>query len=75
MYGISISEQSLCGRKKEGETKNITSSKFIKKYNLTSASSVQSAAKQLLKNDLITQTDGVYRIYDYFFSDWLAKVY
>lgn len=60
---------------KEGVTKNITSSKFIKKYNLTSASSVQSAAKQLLKNDLITQTDGFYRVYDYFFSDWLAKIY
>ena len=60
---------------KEGEAVNITSSKFIKKYNLNSASSVQSAVKLLLKNDLITQIDNTYRVYDYFFKEWLAKVY
>ena len=60
---------------KEGIAQNITSSKFIKKYNLNSASTVQSAVKLLLKNDLLTRTDSGYRVYDYFFSDWLAKVY
>lgn len=60
---------------KEGVARNITSSVFIKKYNLNSASSVQSAVRLLLKNDLITQTDGAYRVYDYFFSEWLAKMY
>lgn len=60
---------------KEGIACNITSSKFIKKYNLNSASSVQSAVKLLLKNDLITQIDNTYRVYDYFFMEWLAKVY
>ena len=60
---------------KEGVARNITSSHFIKKYNLNSASSVQSAVKLLLKNDLITQADGAYRVYDYFFSEWLAKMY
>lgn len=60
---------------KEGMAHNITSSKFIKKYNLNSASSVQSAVKLLLKNDLITQSDNAYRVYDYFLSEWLAKVY
>ena len=60
---------------KEGIAQNITSSKFIKKYNLGSASTVQSAVKLLLKNDLLTRTDNGYRVYDYFFSDWLAKVY
>ena len=60
---------------KEGKAQNITSSKFIKKYNLNSASSVQSAVKLLLKNDLITQVDNTYRVYDYFFSEWLANVY
>ena len=60
---------------KEGVARNITSSHFIKKYNLNSASSVQSAVKLLLKNDLITQSDGAYRGYDYFFSEWLAKMY
>jgi len=60
---------------KEGMAHNITSSRFIKKYNLNSASSVQSAVKLLLKNDLVTQSDNGYRVYDYFLSEWLAKVY
>jgi hypothetical protein len=60
---------------KEGIAQNITSSKFIKKYNLNSASSVQAAVKLLMKNDIITQTDKGYRVYDFFLSEWLATVY
>ena len=60
---------------KEGVAHNITSAKFIKKYNLNSASSVQSAVKLLLKSDLLTQTERGYRVYDFFLSEWLATVY
>ena len=60
---------------KEGVAQNITSGKFIKKYNLNSASSVQSAVKLLLKSDLLTQTERGYRVYDFFLSEWLATVY
>lgn len=60
---------------KEGLAQDITAAKFIKKYNLNSASSVQSAVKLLLKNDLLTQTDNGYRIYDFFLSEWLSTVY
>ena len=60
---------------REGKAKAVTSSAFIKKYNLPSASSVQSAIKGLLKNDIITQEDNCYRVYDYFFATWLAKDY
>ena len=60
---------------KEGLAQNITSSGFIKKYNLNSASSVQSAVKLLMKNDFVTQTDQGYRVYDFFLSEWLATVY
>ena len=60
---------------KEGVAHNITSAKFIKKYNLNSASSVQSAVKLLLKSDLLTQAERGYRVYDYFLSEWLATVY
>ncbi len=60
---------------KEGVAKNVTSSAFIKKYNLPSASSVQSAIKGLLKNDIITQEEDAYRINDYFFAEWLAWDY
>lgn len=60
---------------REGVAKSVTSSAFIKKYHLPSASSVQSAIKGLLKNDIITQEDDAYRVYDYFFATWLAKDY
>lgn len=60
---------------KEGVAHNITSAKFIKKYNLNSASSVQAAVKLLLKNDFLTQVDEGYRVYDFFFSEWLATMY
>lgn len=51
---------------KEGVAQSITSSKFVKKYSLNSASSVQAAVKLLLKNDLITQDDNTYRVYVFF---------
>ena len=60
---------------KEGVARNVTSMKFVKQYNLGSASSVQSAVRLLLQNDLITQEDGCYRVYDYFFSTWLSEIF
>jgi predicted transcriptional regulator len=60
---------------REGIAQNITSAKFIKKYNLNSASSVQSAVKMLLKNDIVTQTNNEYKIYNFFFSEWLETMY
>ena len=60
---------------KEGTAEGITSSAFIKKYNLPSASSVQAAVKPLLKSDIITLENGSCRVYDYFFSEWLRSEY
>lgn len=60
---------------KEGWAVGITSSAFIKKYSLPSASSVQSAIKPLLKNDIVTQEGDGYRVYDYFFGEWLKREY
>jgi len=60
---------------KEQIVRGVTSSTFVKKYNLSSASSVQAALKPLLKNDIVTMDDGAYRVYDYFFSEWLANSY
>lgn len=60
---------------KEGNACNITSAKFIGKYNLGTASSVQAAVKSLVNNDLITVENGIYRVSDYFFSTWLATDY
>lgn len=60
---------------KEGNAKNITSAPFIKKYSLNSASSVQAAVKLLLKNEIITYENNCYRLSDFFFGEWLAKVF
>lgn len=60
---------------KEGRASGITSSSFVKKYNLSSSSSVQSAVKPLLKDDIVTQDGDIYRVYDYFFGEWLKREY
>lgn len=60
---------------KEGLARNITSAKFIKKYNLNSASSVQAAVKILLKNDILTHDNDAFRIYDYFLAEWIVTNY
>ena len=60
---------------KERKVEGITSAEFVKRHRLVSASSVQAALKPLLKNDIVTNEDGIYRIYDYFFADYLAKTY
>lgn len=55
----------------EGEARNITSGAFIKKYRLSSASSIMSALKGLLDKDFVTQENGAYIVYDQFFALWV----
>ena len=50
-----------------------TSSKFIKKYHLTSASTVQRAMTALQEKDILTSSNGHYYLYDYFLYLWLKK--
>ena len=68
-------KQILMAIAKDRNVEGITSSEFIKRHNLVSASSVQAALKRLLKNDIVINEDGKYRIYDYFFADYLARIY
>lgn len=56
---------------KEGKAKNLTSSAFVKKYRLTSSSSVQSAIKGLLEKNFVTVALGTYEVCDKFFALWL----
>lgn len=58
---------------KAGKAKNITSSAFIKKYHLPSASFAQGAIKGLLDKDFVTENDGLYELYDKFFGEWLKR--
>lgn len=57
----------------EGKAYQINGGSFIKKYSLSSASSVSSALKGLLDKDFLTQDKGVYSLYDKFFVIWLEK--
>lgn len=68
-------KQVLLAIAKAGVAQAITSGNFIKTYRLPSLSSVQAAVKGLLEEDLITQENGCYRVYDYFFGEWLKGRY
>lgn len=60
---------------REGKAKNITGSAFVRKYALTSASSVNSAAKGLVEKGLLTCDRGTYYVYDLFFQLWIVERY
>lgn len=76
LYGLAPKQKQLLQAIARDRTvEGITSSDFVKKHRLVSASSVQAALKPLLKNDIVTCEEGSYRIYDYFFADYLARMY
>lgn len=51
----------------------VTSSAFIKRNRLSSASSVQKALSALIDKELVTNNLGEYAIYDIFFRIWLRR--
>ena len=73
-YGLSERQRSaLKAIAAEGKAKQTQSVAFIKKYGLTSASSVQSAIRQLMDKDLVTTEKDSYRVDDRFFGFWLKN--
>lgn len=58
---------------REGVATKLTSAAFVKRHQLKSASSVQSAAKKLLEYDIITQKGHEYTISDPLLSIWLRE--
>ena len=56
---------------KEGDAENITSGSFVQKYKLGSASSVQAAVKGLYEKDIVTESNGTWRVYDVFLAQYL----
>lgn len=58
---------------REGIATAIMSGDFIKKHDLKSASSVNTALKTLMSNDLLYKTEKGYTVYDRFFGTWLAE--
>ncbi len=60
---------------KDGKAERITSASFVKRHKLSSASSVQSAAKKLLERDIITEINKVFSVTDRLFAMWINKLY
>lgn len=58
---------------KGGKVDKITSASFIKRYKLTSASSVQKAKQTLLNKQIITEKGGIYEPYDKFMAIWIRE--
>jgi len=52
-----------------------TSSDFVKKHNLISASSIQAALKGLIEKEFVTRDEHGYAVYDKFFEMWLREKY
>lgn len=59
----------------EGVARSITSSTFIKKHSLTSASSVQAAMRKLTERGLLLRLDRDYRVQDPLLRLWLLLTY
>ena len=59
----------------EQEAPGVTSGKFIKKYKLSTPSSVQAALKGLLEKNLVSQEQNQYEIADKLLGVWLQKNY
>ena len=57
----------------ERRVKNISGGAFVRKYRLTSPSSVVSAIRGLVEKDLITTENNEYYVYDLFFQLWLER--
>ena len=59
----------------EGMASRVTSTAFAKRHNLESTSAIQSAIKQLLNQNLITEIHKEYSVTDKFFALWMNRIY
>ena len=72
LYQLTVKQRDLLvaiGR--EGKASQITGMAFIKRHHLSSASSVQKAAKTLEEKQLLTHQQGIYEVYDKFMAIWM----
>lgn len=59
--------------REESPQVEIYSTKFLRRHNLGSASSVQRALERLLSEELLERVDGKYEFTDVFFKRWLRR--
>jgi len=58
----------------EGIVAEVNSAAFIQKYRLKAASTVSTALKGLVENDVVCRTEQGCRLYDPFFASWLRRL-
>ncbi len=58
---------------KEALVTEINSGKFISKYNLKAASSVNTSLAKLFNDELVCKTENGYIVYDRFMAIWLRQ--
>jgi uncharacterized protein len=58
---------------REENPEQVTSSSFIRKYNLSNASTIRRGIDSLLQKNLLYKKGDVYFVYDVFFSAWLRR--
>lgn len=60
---------------KEKTAERVTSADFVNKHQLSSPSSVQAALKPMLSGGIVTEEDNTYKVYDFFFAEWIRRSY
>ncbi|MDI6792173.1 MAG: ATP-binding protein [bacterium] len=71
---LSQKQRQIMSALSQEEKAEVFSSKFLQKYNLGAASSLQKTLKSLMEKDLIEKEDGVYVMADVFFKRWIRTL-
>ena len=72
---LTIKQKNLLAALAKEEYPEIFSKKFLEKYGIGPASSIQKALKNLLKKELVQQENGSYVVYDLFFKKWIRRIW
>jgi hypothetical protein len=76
MARLSVKQRALLvAIAKERKAERVTSADFVSKYQLSSPSSVQAALKPMLSGGIVTEENNVYKVYDFFFAEWIRRSY
>jgi uncharacterized protein len=66
--------QVLLAIAREGYAEKVTSKKFLSKHNLAASSTVNSALKTLINNEVVVFEDGKHFVHEVIFGRWLATL-
>lgn len=71
---LSQKQRQVMSALSQEEKAKVFSSKFLQRYNLGAASSLQKTLKSLMEKDLIEKEDGFYVVADVFFKRWIRTL-